>query len=42
VARHRDPDARQRADELVRELAALTVRLHALLVKAGLRSVAGP
>lgn len=39
VAHQRDPDARQRADEVVRELAALTVRLHALLVKAGLRTV---
>jgi hypothetical protein len=37
LARQRDPDARERADEVVRELAALTVRLHALLVKAGLR-----
>jgi DNA-binding transcriptional MerR regulator len=39
VACQRDPDARQRADEMGRELAALTVRLHALLVKAGLRGV---
>lgn len=39
VARHRDPDARERADEMVRELAALTVRLHALLVKTGLRGM---
>jgi len=39
LARQRDPDARERADEVVRELAALTVRLHALLVKAGLRGV---
>lgn len=39
VARHRDPDARERADDVVRELAALTVRLHALLVKAGLRGL---
>lgn len=37
LSRQRDPDARQRADEVVRELAALSVRLHALLVKAGLR-----
>lgn len=36
----RDPDARARADEVVRELAALSVRLHALLVKSGLRSAA--
>ncbi len=39
LARQRDPDARERADEVVRELAALTVRLHAQLVKAGLRGV---
>jgi DNA-binding transcriptional MerR regulator len=39
LARQRNPDARQRADEVVRELAALSVRLHALLVKAGLRGV---
>jgi DNA-binding transcriptional MerR regulator len=38
LSRQRDPDARQRADEVVRELAALCVRLHALLVKAGLRA----
>jgi hypothetical protein len=41
LSRQRDPDARQRADEIVRELAALCVRLHALLVKAGLRAQAG-
>lgn len=41
LSRQRDPDARQRADEVMRELAALCVRLHALLVKAGLRSEAG-
>jgi len=41
LSRQRDPDARQRADEVVRELAALCVRLHALLVKAGLRAGAG-
>jgi DNA-binding transcriptional MerR regulator len=38
LSRQRDPDARQRAGEVARELAALCVRLHALLVKAGLRS----
>lgn len=38
LSMHRDPDARQRADEVIRELAALCVRLHALLVKAGLRA----
>jgi DNA-binding transcriptional MerR regulator len=37
--RHRDPDARSRADETARELAALSVTLHTLLVKAGLRTV---
>jgi len=41
LSRQRDPDARQRADEVARELAALCVRLHALLVKAGLRAGAG-
>ncbi|MBB4964454.1 DNA-binding transcriptional MerR regulator [Saccharothrix violaceirubra] len=35
--RQRDPQARARADEAVRELSALAVTLHALLVKAGLR-----
>ena len=38
MTRQRDPDARARADEVVRELAMLSVRLHALLVKTGLRS----
>lgn len=37
VAHQRGPDARARADETVRELAALSVRLHATLVKIGLR-----
>ncbi|MGH3871157.1 MAG: transcriptional regulator FtsR [Pseudonocardiaceae bacterium] len=41
MARQRDPDARSRADEVVRELAILSVRLHALLVKTGLRSAIG-
>ncbi|MQA60749.1 MAG: MerR family transcriptional regulator [Actinophytocola sp.] len=41
VSRHRDADARERADELVRELAALSVKLHTLLVKAGIRGVTG-
>ncbi len=36
VSRKRDPDAQARADEVVRELAVLSVRLHALLVKTGL------
>ncbi len=33
----RSADARARADEVVRELAAGCVRLHAALVRAGLR-----
>lgn len=41
VYRHRDADARARADEVVRELAALSVTLHTLLVKAGIRGVTG-
>jgi DNA-binding transcriptional MerR regulator len=41
VSRQRDPDARGRAEELVRELAVLSLRLHALLVKIGLRGVLG-
>ena len=41
VSRQRDPDARARADEVIRELAVLSLRLHALLVKIGLRGVIG-
>jgi DNA-binding transcriptional MerR regulator len=41
MTRQRDPDARERADEVVRELAALSVQLHALLVKTGLRGALG-
>jgi DNA-binding transcriptional MerR regulator len=41
MTRQRDPDARARADEVVRELAMLSVRLHALLVRTGLRSALG-
>jgi hypothetical protein len=41
VYRHRDPEAKARADEVVRELAALSVTLHTLLVKAGIRGVSG-
>lgn len=37
--RQRDPGARGRADEIARELAALSVSLHTLLVKAELRRV---
>jgi DNA-binding transcriptional MerR regulator len=39
--RHPDPASRERADEVVLELAALSVSLHTLLVKAGLRRVNG-
>jgi hypothetical protein len=41
VYRHRDADAKARADEVVRQLAALSVALHTLLVKAGIRGVTG-
>lgn len=41
MTRQRDPDARARADEVARELAVLSVRLHALLVKTGLRGAIG-
>jgi DNA-binding transcriptional MerR regulator len=37
VARQRDPDAAARAEDLLREMAGLSVRLHALLIRAGLR-----
>lgn len=37
LRRQRGADARARADETVRELAALSVRLHAALVQTGLR-----
>lgn len=36
LVRQRNPEARARADEVARELAALSVKLHATLVKAGL------
>jgi DNA-binding transcriptional MerR regulator len=39
LARQRNPDARGRAEETAKEIAALSVRLHATLVKAGLRPV---
>lgn len=39
LSRQGDPDARARAEDTARELAALLLRLHALLVKAGLRRV---
>jgi len=41
VSCSRDPDAHERADEIARELAVLSVRLHALLVKTGLRGMLG-
>ena len=37
LVRQRNPEARGRAEEVARELAALSVKLHASLVKAGLR-----
>jgi DNA-binding transcriptional MerR regulator len=39
--RHRDPATRARAEDMRRELAALSVTLHTLLVKAGLRAATG-
>lgn len=41
LARQRGPEARARAEETVRELAALSLRLHAALVQAGLRDGLG-
>lgn len=41
MMRQRNPEARGRAEEAVRELAALSVRLHATLVRAGLRAELG-
>ncbi|MDQ1657404.1 MAG: hypothetical protein QOD41_2487 [Cryptosporangiaceae bacterium] len=41
MARQRGPEAKARAAETVRELAALSVRLHAALVAAGLRASLG-
>jgi DNA-binding transcriptional MerR regulator len=38
----REPGARVRADDTARQLAALSVSLHTLLVKAGLRRLTGP
>lgn len=37
LVRQRNPDARARAEQVLRELSALSVRLHATLLKAGLR-----
>lgn len=41
VYRHPDTGASARADEMARELAALSVTLHTLLVKSGVRGVTG-
>lgn len=41
IARQRGPEASARAEETLRELAALSVRLHACLVRAGLGSLRG-
>jgi DNA-binding transcriptional MerR regulator len=40
MARQRDPEARARSAEEVRELVSLSLRLHVALVKAGLRASA--
>ncbi|MCL6549554.1 MAG: MerR family transcriptional regulator [Acidothermus cellulolyticus] len=37
LVRQRSPEARARAEEVAREIAALSVRLHAALVRSGLR-----
>ena len=41
MSRQRGAEARARAEETVRELAAASVRLHAALVQIGLREVIG-
>jgi DNA-binding transcriptional MerR regulator len=41
IARQRGSEAKVRAEETVRELAALSVRLHAALVQIGLREIVG-
>jgi DNA-binding transcriptional MerR regulator len=41
LSRQRNPEARSRADEVTRELASLSVRLHATLVRSGLRPQLG-
>lgn len=41
IAKSRDADARARAEETVRELAALSLNLHAALVKAAVRNALG-
>ena len=42
VAKQRNSEARARAQDSVRELAALSVQLHAALVRSGLRGLTGP
>lgn len=37
MMRHKTPESRGKAEETIRELAALSVRLHSVLVRAGLR-----
>lgn len=37
LVRQRNPEARARSEEVVRELAALSIKLHSALVRAGLR-----
>lgn len=41
MMRHRTPEARGRAEETIRELAALSVRVHASMVRSGLRRQLG-
>lgn len=41
LVRQRNPEAKARAEETVRELAILSARLHAALVQSGLRSTLG-
>ena len=38
MQRGRDAGAKARAEEAIKQMAALSVRLHATLVKSGLRS----
>jgi DNA-binding transcriptional MerR regulator len=41
MSRQKNPEAKARAEEAIRELAALSVRLHAALVRSGLRTELG-
>jgi DNA-binding transcriptional MerR regulator len=41
LMRQRSPEARERAEEVAREMAALSVRLHTALVRAAMRSLVG-